>query len=488
MNEHAPRPVQSRSRWSQFLVGVVVLFAGLLIGWIYLGSRNEHILRTEIEETNRLEPEGWQLEDLERQRRVVSDEDNSGLLLHAAKPLRPNQWMYWEGYPPVANDEDRTEASLKHLAAMEELTPNRRLSYHQFTALRNEVCRGHEFFAAVRQASAKPWGRYPIKYSSDGISSLLPFTQESRDYANALCWDAMLRAETGEMELGLEDCRGIINCNRAIGDEPTLISVLVRIAIRARSFKKLERLLAHGEPPAEALAQMQKMLEEDEAENILLQGARGERALMDRMMLALQRGELKYSQIRAIMSQGARGQLYGLEDWAFWATAGSPDLNRAAFLRLNNRFVEIAQLPVEDMPAAIDELTAEVEHESKFIRALFPAVVRVTGANLRVTTQSRCARVMLAAERYRQQHGRWPEKLTELVPAFLDKVPLDPYDGLPLRWVRKDDGWTVYSVSRDGVDDGGNLSERWMQKGVDLGVRLYDVDQRRLPHPEPTAP
>lgn len=488
MNDHAPQPVKSTSRWSYFFISLVVLFAGLLIAWFYLGHHNEQVLQAMITETNHREPEGWQLEDLERRRRSVSDEDNLGLLLFQAKTLRPKEWMYWDGYGPRTDDDERSDEVISHLCKMEELAPNRRLSYQQFSALRNEVCRGEEYLVAIRKGTDKTWGRYPISFSKDGISTLLPFTQDAREYCNALCHEATLRADLGtkaDLDLSLDSCRRAILCNRAIGDEPTLISVLVRIAIRARSFKKIERIVAQGEPSPEALAQMQKLLEEDEAENMLIQGARGERALMDRMMLALQRGDLKYADVRKIMTTGARSQLYGLEDWAFWATAGSSDLNRAAFLKLNNRFVEIAEMPVEDMTEAVNHLSAQIQHEPKFVRSLFPAVIKVTAAYRKITAQSRAMRVLLAAERFRQQQGRWPEKLSELVPEFLDKVPLDPYDGQPLRWTRKDDGWVIYSVSTDGTDDGGNLSDRSMQKGVDLGFRLYDPDQRRLPYKEP---
>jgi hypothetical protein len=488
MNDHAQPYAPPRSRWGVFLTCAAVLFAAVLAIWFYLGYRNETVLQKTLEETQRREPDGWQLEDLERRRRPVADADNLGLLLHAAKRLRPQQWMYWEGWPASADDAERSQEAFEHLNKMEELAPNRRLSERQLNALRNELCRGREFLEAVHKAVEKPWGRYPITYSRDGISTLLPFTQDARDYANALCWDAMLRAEHGDLAGALDACRGVVHCNRAIGDEPTLISVLVRIAIRARAIKKLERVLAQGEPPAEALANLQRRFEEEEAEAILAQGARGERALLDRMMRALQRGELTYAQVRAMMSTGARGQLYGLEDWAFWATAGPADLNRAAFLKLTNQFVEIAGMPVEDMPAAMKQLEASVQYEPKFVRTLFPAVTKVTGAYVRVTTQTRCARVMLAAERYRLKHGRWPEKLEELVPEFLDQAPLDPHDGQPLRWVRRADGWTVYSVSHDRVDDGGKLSERYPQQGTDLGLRLYDVNQRRLPYQDPSPP
>ena len=52
--------------------------------------------------------------------------------------------------------------------------------------------------------------------------------------------------------------------------------------------------------------------------------------------------------------------------------------------------------------------------------------------------QSRAAIAALACRSYRDRHGDWPEKLDDLVPEFLDKVPLDPFDGKPLRYDSKD--------------------------------------------------
>jgi hypothetical protein len=43
------------------------------------------------------------------------------------------------------------------------------------------------------------------------------------------------------------------------------------------------------------------------------------------------------------------------------------------------------------------------------------------------------ARAGLAAARYCQQHGRYPERLEQLVPAFLPAMPTDPRDGQGLR-------------------------------------------------------
>lgn len=54
----------------------------------------------------------------------------------------------------------------------------------------------------------------------------------------------------------------------------------------------------------------------------------------------------------------------------------------------------------------------------------------------RVRAERRMTAVSLAAQLFRADHGRWPNALDELVPAYLPAVPLDPFtDGKPLGYV-----------------------------------------------------
>ena len=63
----------------------------------------------------------------------------------------------------------------------------------------------------------------------------------------------------------------------------------------------------------------------------------------------------------------------------------------------------------------------------------------------------------IALERHRHKHGRYPAGLEQLVPEFLAALPRDPMNGQTLRYRRKDDGsYTLYSVGRNGEDDGGD--------------------------------
>jgi hypothetical protein len=65
--------------------------------------------------------------------------------------------------------------------------------------------------------------------------------------------------------------------------------------------------------------------------------------------------------------------------------------------------------------------------------------------------------VELALRSYRCDHGSQPEKLTQLVPEYLKRIPADPFTGNPLVYHPTGTNWVLYSFGPDRVDDGGSL-------------------------------
>jgi hypothetical protein len=73
----------------------------------------------------------------------------------------------------------------------------------------------------------------------------------------------------------------------------------------------------------------------------------------------------------------------------------------------------------------------------------------------------------LAAWRSDQPAGgpRYPERLEALVPAYLPRVPLDPFADAPFIYERRGDGYLLASVGKDGTSDGGNDRFGWIVGG-----------------------
>lgn len=74
--------------------------------------------------------------------------------------------------------------------------------------------------------------------------------------------------------------------------------------------------------------------------------------------------------------------------------------------------------------------------------------------------------VVLALGVYRSEQGQYPARLEELVPDLLPEPPVDVVHKSPLVYRRSDDGYVLYSLGPDGVDDGGN---------EDISAETYDL-------------
>jgi hypothetical protein len=477
-----------RSPWrKRLLISILILVPvclALAYGYLLMTANGE--LQQALDEADRLDP-GWPLFDLEARREVVPEGQNSGLVLAKAKPLMPPAWPAWDavGTPESQAYNANDLNALRESFTGQKLEPPTLLSDRELKVLRAELQRAAAALTEARKVIGMPKGRYPITYAKDFISTNLAYTQDTRTFAILLGYDAVRRAQENDLEGALDCCRGIINTERSIGDEPTLISLLVRIAIRGVALRKVERILAQGQLTDASLAAFQRFLEEEAAAPLLLIGVRGERGIMDGLMQAIQNGDLSVARFQVLFNSG-RSSWLTLENVQFLLLPGAIKNNRAALLHFNNQIVELAKLPIEEIREPLRELSAAAQGLPPLARQVGSAYHKVVQAFQRDQALMRCAIVLLAAERYRLANGHWPKTLSELVPTYLDKVPVDPFDGQLLRSRRLADGLVIYSVGMDGKDNGGNLDPNPTKEGTDLGVCLWDVGQRRRP-PKPSG-
>lgn len=73
----------------------------------------------------------------------------------------------------------------------------------------------------------------------------------------------------------------------------------------------------------------------------------------------------------------------------------------------------------------------------------------------------RLLQLEFALRAWKAEHGGWPESLTEMVPVIIPAVPLDPFSpvGSSLQYYRTDDGYVLYSVGQNEIDEGGVAPE-----------------------------
>jgi hypothetical protein len=330
-----------------------------------------------------------------------------------------------------------------------------------------------------------PKGRYPEEWNEKDHYPMFTGEQHAREVGNLLRLDVLDRGQRCDIDGALVSCRAVLNGGRSMGDEPYLIVQLIRIAFRGIAVRAVERALAQGEASDRQLLLVQALVEDEIRQPLFLIAARGERAEVSHVFEHIQKGEWKRTAFAQYMGGGRSWSgILPPEGELLVLLSGSLEGQWGAYFRYQSQAVEIAKLPPDQWDAGFNQLQKTEKDLPWTIRLMVPAQSRIAESFRRSLAELSCVRIMLAMERFRLAQGRWPASVAELIPRYLDAIPLDPYNGKPLRCRRVKDGWVIYSVARDGQDDGGNLDFKGAWKpGTDIGVRLYDVARRRQPPP-----
>jgi hypothetical protein len=356
----------------------------------------------------------------------------------------------------------------------------------------------------VLEATRRPHYYSPLVPSEAGggqdvlLSALLPAVQRCRELASILPARAMLRAGEGRHADAWADLLACHRLGRLVARGGTLIEGLVGFAIeniscgaslnylgRARlttrqikdCLRDLRRL-----PPLPALADKVDLTERFEFLDIAMAVDRnGLQALVD---LGLDP--------RAPQAADARARRI-LEDidWDSALRTGNRWYDRlAAALRLTDRAARQERL--NRLEQEVGELRQKQAAAGGLGKGLFTArnaeargklfgdtlvtlmlsnVNRVQQATERTEQVQQNLRVAFALAAYQREHGRYPEKLEALAPAYLPRIPQDIFSGKALIYHPVPSAYLLYSVGVNGQDDQGRTYDD-DPPGDDLRVRM----------------
>jgi hypothetical protein len=98
--------------------------------------------------------------------------------------------------------------------------------------------------------------------------------------------------------------------------------------------------------------------------------------------------------------------------------------------------------------------------------------IRTSEARHNLTlAHGRLVMLELALRCYRSGKGEPPAQLAQLVPTYLNRIPVDPFSGASFIYKPQGTNWLLYSVGLDKVDDGGKPAGRAVNSKGDV---LYD--------------
>jgi len=449
--------------------GLVLLPLFLLLGWyVYSSGIAESDLREALAETDLLEP-GWRLADLDSQRPALLPEKNS-----AVQVLKAYEHIH-EKAPDLAELAE-TDGKIIKLGPEVQLGPD--LVAHITT----ELAPFKSAIAEARRLADMSHGQLPA--AAEGKVS--PFDDRHWQFdgkvgtlAALLSSDVVLRAQGNDPKGALDSCRALINAARSIGTLPSLPIRQNRSNHVLVAILRLERALAQGEANEEALAALQDLLTDELKQPLFVLRLRAVRAGNDYLLVETLHGSAD-SMNEWRREPGHIASIPRAE--SLIALLGNSFTNyRTMNLRHFADLIAAANLPA--VPRSVRFKQIESSWPPRYYlqnMGMMPPTWELARQE-KWEAMLRCAIVALAAERYRLQHGAWPPSLAALAPTLITSVPIDPMDGMPLRYRRLPDGVVIYSIGSDRVDNGGNIERAvWgRMAGVDIGLRLWDPAKRR---------
>jgi hypothetical protein len=332
--------------------------------------------------------------------------------------------------------------------------------------------------ALLRQAAAIPHCSFDRDWSSETspLDLLVPELPRLRYSATLLAYDALARATRGDSLGAIDDVAAIFGISRHI-HYPLLIDVITAVAVEKTGARAFEDVLAVAPPKMGDVARMTAKMRVGSARDFRQQYHRAlameEAWGLAAFVLSATRRASDSADLDATYHGGhpARSTMDALGEMMLVSALYrffflEEDL--AAYRRHMREFRNLAAL---SGPAELDTLD-KVEDKIRRTRGggilSGPATVRGTLASLDGDATHDLVRVAVAAAAYKAKHGKYPDKLSELVAPevpgeavrespleWIAEVPPDPFDGRPIRMRHVDDGIILYSVGRDRKDDGG---------------------------------
>ena len=454
----SPEPGR-RSSWITRIAVLLVIVAVLASAWQYLlhrGTGSSNIGEYEARIKARGEP--LTMEDLAAMYPAVPDESNGAMQLIAIwERDNPGFWRnFRQGLKLGERSNEPWDTNLPYLGSdAKHIARRASWSEQNLVAAQNLVDVRRERLQEVRAAIRQHQFHFPLKLS-DGMMLLLPHLTEIRNEAQQLRIAGELSSERGEVNAAVDQLADVFLTGDTLRTEPLLISQLVRMACYTMGIGSAERLISRQKLSEQQLDRIETMIDGIQLTNSLRRALLSERVMFSDFYES-GRGWLDPS-----AANEASEQTKVQAGMTFLSVTGLKSADRRLMFGTMEKALELADKNDADSRVEFQGLFEKCAVEAHrfppkiLSMMLLPSLKKIPDRFASIEVRCSAMRVALAVERYRLRHDdKLPGKLEDLTPEFLKKVPVDPFDGQPLRFRLLTNGYVIYSIGANRVDDGG---------------------------------
>lgn len=300
-----------------------------------------------------------------------------------------------------------------------------------------------KYLNIVAEASKKPFLNCNIKYE-DGPSAFIPNMSALRNLVRISCIKAVLDIQAGNNEAAYEKIIAGYKIANLLTQEPNLIFQLVSISIDNILKDCLEIPGNTINIPADKAAAIIKELDRHTGSQPWLRALDMERVAFGLWVLSHKRDI---------------GGILQMPKWIrFW-----PFFNKdiSIYLKLSTDIQKNFTMPYYDFIKSGRQNLCDrelVNHWKGFVIFSTLAVPGFDGIyrnKVRHEANVVLVQAALALKLFKQKNGAYPNALDKIAPEFIEKNPVDPFNGQSLIYRKEGEGFILYSVGPNLSDDNG---------------------------------
>jgi hypothetical protein len=268
-------------------------------------------------------------------------------------------------------------------------------------------------------------------------------------------WQMQLSIHDKQLDQGVRQGIMLLRLARMHESEPTLVSYLVTVAVRGVAVRGLYDVLAAGPVSPEMHTALDAELALADNPQTFVNVLKTERATAGDALEPISRSEspVLYRTFGWIVKRHYLGSMQMLDDVI--VESGKPWLVFRRALKPGGTLSPLTKYGILG-------------------KLLAPAVEASVEARDRDVSQLRALRVFNALRVYAEKHEREARGLADL--EMREDAAMDPVTERPLIVKRTENGWLVYGVGKNGLDDGGAVHDEMKDYGVGPKPRLPQDD------------
>ena len=344
--------------------------------------------------------------------------------------------------------------------------------------------RARDLLDRFHEAGQHTGYHHPLQFADDAaelydgdtpllISMLLPQLSKHRALAKAALAGAWRRGEDGKVSADrmLRAWESILRSANHVDTGSTLIEDLVAIAERALVQKHARWALKHGVFSDKELATAFDTLRElDRSNDDPGQSLRGEHAF------AMEITQYLFGPPSPNGPKLNTKRLESILDWGWIENEVQMDAARQmqpddayetveVFDAHYRRLAESMSIGYPQVRTAdIRDMEQRSLSGNPLVEMIMPSLSRYYTLRTREETSRRATQLAYATHLYKAETGKFPKSIDELPAEYGQTMRIDPFTGRYFGYRLTEEGPRIYSLSENGIDDGGIHSPRWDDK------------------------